>query len=143
MVDVKKKTPPTLYSENVRTVPTKNNGTVRYSVSVSSIILCLFLSFFLTVKIKRMNVIVIIGKKGCPFSKSARLKALKLDKTGKIRGYIYLNIETVSGQKWCMKHRNRIPSTHTTYPIVLANSRKGGRYDYLGGFNEFDRYFKD
>ena len=90
-----------------------------------------------------MNVIVIIGKKGCPFSKKARLKALQLDKRKQIGGYIYLNIETVSAQKWRFKHRNRIPSTHTTYPIILANTRKGGRYEYVGGFKEFDRYFKD
>lgn len=83
---------------------------------------------------------VIIQKRGCPHSQQAMKSATQLRKMGLIRAVTSYYKDTVTGKKSLLRYKKRIPKTHKTYPIILANTHVGGTYRFVGGNVEFQKW---
>lgn len=84
--------------------------------------------------------VIIIGKQNCPYTRKAKKIAKIIKNKQKIIQYTYYNVTSRTGQFILHKYRNRIPNSHSTYPIILINSRKKSRYHFLGGCDVFIKW---
>lgn len=86
--------------------------------------------------------LIIIGKRGCPFSIASMKTARILHKQGVLRRVTSLYTDTKSGLALLSRMRKHVPRTHKTYPMIFVKRRKQGPYQFVGGNAEFQQWVR-